>query len=68
MIVEAIRWGLGYLHHQIPPRTPEQVTVMLEAEAKRRNPGEGFKAVAPSSEPSASEPIIPVQPPPAPTS
>ena len=36
----------GYLHHNIPTLTPELVTAKLEAEARRRNPGQGLQTMA----------------------
>ncbi len=57
----------GYIHHQIPPLTSDEVTGKLAAEARRRNPGVVFQAVvSPPTSPTA-EPAQ-VQPPPTITS
>ncbi len=53
----------GYLHHQIPPLTPDEVKDNLAAEERRKNPGKEFRAVVPPS----TKPVQ-IQPPPTPTS
>lgn len=49
----------GYIHHQIPRFTPDEVTAKLANEAKRRSPGIVFRAVVPSPSPTtpSAEPI-----------